>query len=187
MSLISRLWSHRLVVAYIAAGMILGLLVGSYLSGSLASDVERIALLFGSIALVVGLLLLFGAARKRAKASAAGKGTGATYLAVIAFVAMLTSLSVILDLAPTDWIRAMPALRDHLPQGNLLMAGGPDGWLYVVLVVLIFVTAYADFLAYLGFRPPVGTKVDENPAMKDNGPTGSESGSWNLQDEMSRR
>lgn len=185
MSLFSRFRSIRHYVACVAAGTIFGLFIGSYPAGWSASNLGSIASLFGSIILVVGLLLLFGLARRSAKASPAGKGTGATYLATLSLVATFVSVSFILDWAPTAWVRAMPVFHDHLPQGNLLMAGGADGWLYVLLVTVIILTIYTDLLVYMGFRLPRGMKSAKDLPMENEAPR--ESGSWNLQNEMSGR
>lgn len=155
----SRFQMVRFCLASAVGGMIVGYVGGSYPRGWTMSNLVRVVSLFGSILVIVVLLLLFGLAFAKSKASGVGKGVAANVFAIVALVAAVASVVLAMDWLLVDSIRPTTGFWSYLPHGNLFVAGGRDGWVGVSLVTLLVIVIFGEkivdnLMVYLGFRLP---------------------------------
>jgi hypothetical protein len=145
----------RIVVAFSAGSMSLGYFAGTYPASWTMSNLTRVISLFGSILLIVILIWLFTYSLSRAKASSPGKGGGSVFIAIISLIVTIAVIVLSMDWLVVSSIRPTSGFWSYLPHGNLFIAGGRDGWVYLGLFIMMGFAIIAEKLSvYLGFGLP---------------------------------
>jgi uncharacterized membrane protein YhaH (DUF805 family) len=145
----------RFCLASAVGGAMIVYFAMSHPSGWTLANVGVVASLFGALAVVGLLVFFFGVGLKRAKASGKEKGVGWIVFAFVMGVAAIVTLAVAADWFIVDSIRPTSGPWSILPRGNLFVAGGRDGWVYVGLVALLLIAVFGQKIAvYLGFQLP---------------------------------
>lgn len=153
----TRFQSFKFCVVGLLAGVIIQTALIS-LIGRPAISLMRVASLLGSFAVIWLLCLIFVRSFSKSIASGRGKGTWSIIVAGLSFVIALVALSVVMDLRPTAWIRAMPGFWARLPEGNLFIVSGYET-IYALLIAAFCIVAYKPLMVYMGFKLSGGKQV----------------------------